>query len=100
MSAALNKMDKDYPLDSLSYIFLSTESIFDTGIKISAELSKLNGIYKRYVEVAIGHTSFEKDMNKVLKPYNLYGAQNEAYMCRSAENGVSGLYFNELGVNG
>lgn len=30
----------------------------------------------------------------------LYGAQNEAYMSRSAEKWVGGLCFNELGVGG
>ncbi len=30
----------------------------------------------------------------------IYGAQNEAYMCRMAENVVRGLCFNELGVSG
>ena len=30
----------------------------------------------------------------------LYGAQNEAYMSRSAEKWVRGLCFNELGVCG
>ena len=30
----------------------------------------------------------------------MYGAQNEAYMCRSAENVVRGLCFNELDVGG
>ncbi len=30
----------------------------------------------------------------------LYGAQNEAYMSRSAEKWVRGLCFNELGVGG
>lgn len=29
-----------------------------------------------------------------------YGAQNEAYMSRSAEKRVRGLCFNELGVSG
>lgn len=29
-----------------------------------------------------------------------YGAQNEAYMSRSAEKWVRGLCFNELGVSG
>ena len=29
---------------------------------------------------------------------NIYGAQNEAYMSRSAEKWVRGLCFNELGV--
>lgn len=35
-------------------------------------------------------------------PYRLafYGAQNEAYMSRSAEKLVRGLCFNELGVCG
>lgn len=31
---------------------------------------------------------------------NAYGAQNEAYMSRSAEKWVRGLCFNELGVCG
>lgn len=31
---------------------------------------------------------------------NIYGAQNEAYMSRSAEKLVRGLCFNELGVSG
>lgn len=30
----------------------------------------------------------------------MYGAQNEAYMSRSAEKWVRGLCFNELGVSG
>ena len=32
--------------------------------------------------------------------YDIYGAQNEAYMSRSAEKWVRGLCFNELGVCG
>ena len=36
---------------------------------------------------------------RVLKD-EVYGAQNEAYMCRSAENVVRRLCFNELCVNG
>ena len=32
--------------------------------------------------------------------WSLYGAQNEAYMSRSAEKWVRGLCFNELGVGG
>lgn len=31
---------------------------------------------------------------------HIYGAQNEAYMSRSAEKWVRGLCFNELGVDG
>lgn len=31
---------------------------------------------------------------------DIYGAQNEAYMSRSAEKWVRGLCFNELGVSG
>ena len=70
MSAALSKMNEHWTLDSLSYIFLSTESIFDTGLEISFMLSEKD-IYPKYVEEAIRHTSLEKDINKVLKPYNL-----------------------------
>ena len=71
MSAALSKMNEHWTLDSLSYIFLSTESILDTGLEISFMLSREKGIYPKYVEEAIRHTSLEKDINKVLKPYNL-----------------------------
>lgn len=42
--------------------------------------------------------------NLLCKTYNsvasMYGAQNEAYMSRSAEKLVRGLCFNELGVCG
>lgn len=31
---------------------------------------------------------------------SIYGAQNEAYMSRSAEKLVRGLCFNELGIGG
>lgn len=31
---------------------------------------------------------------------SIYGAQNEAYMSRSAEKWARGLCFNELGVSG
>ena len=71
MSAALSKMKEHWTLDSLSYIFLSTESIFDTGLEMSFMLSREKGIYQKNVEKAIRHTSLEKDINKVLKPYNL-----------------------------
>lgn len=71
MSAALSKLNEHWTLDSLSYIFLSTESIFDTGLEMSFMLSREKGIYPKYVEEAIRHTSLEKDINKVLKPYNL-----------------------------
>lgn len=45
--------------------------------------------------------SYAKDaklyfVTRVVKPG--YGAQNEAYMSRSAEKWVRGLCFNELGV--
>lgn len=39
-------------------------------------------------------------MNLILKDSDFYGAQNEAYMSRSAEKLVRGLCFNELGVSG
>ena len=35
-----------------------------------------------------------------IKKITIYGAQNEAYMSRSAEKWVRGLCFNELGVGG
>lgn len=71
MSAVLCKMKEKYPLDSLSYVFLSTEDILDTGIEMSTILTKKNGIYKRDVEEAVRKTSLEKEVNKALKPYNL-----------------------------
>lgn len=36
----------------------------------------------------------------MLRKLGIYGAQNEAYMSRSAEKWVRGLCFNELGVCG
>ena len=47
MSAALSKLNEHWTLDSLSYIFLSTESIFDTGLEMSFMLSREKGIYRR-----------------------------------------------------
>lgn len=43
-----------------------------------------------------------KEKNDALVELTLpkYGAQNEAYMSRSAEKWVKGLCFNELGVSG
>ncbi len=64
-------MKEKYPIDSLSYIFLSTEDVLDTGIEMSAILTKNRGIYKRDVEEAIRQTTLESVVNKVLKPYNL-----------------------------
>ena len=47
------------------------------------------------------HFSYEKNLIKYwCGNYHTYGAQNEAYMCRSAEKWVRGLCFNELGVSG
>ena len=37
-------MKEKYPIDSLSYIFLSTEDVLDTGIEMSAILTKNRGI--------------------------------------------------------
>ena len=42
----------------------------------------------------------DKKASQFLSRIGIYGAQNEAYMCRSAENVVRGLCFNELGVGG
>ena len=38
--------------------------------------------------------------NSTVEFLTFYGAQNEAYMSRSAEKWVRGLCFNELGVCG
>ena len=43
-------------------------------------------------------TIFQSQANDF--PFCGYGAQNEAYMSRSAEKWVRGLCFNELGVCG
>lgn len=42
----------------------------------------------------------KKNIFLMLSVCLLYGAQNEAYMSRSAEKWVRGLCFNELGVGG
>ena len=41
-----------------------------------------------------------KEINAEIYLNGNYGAQNEAYMSRSAEKWVRGLCFNELGVSG
>lgn len=41
-----------------------------------------------------------KFSDKTIEELGYYGAQNEAYMSRSAEKRVRGLCFNELGVGG
>lgn len=51
---------------------------------------------KRFGPIGI-HESLKNIQGYLL---NLYGAQNEAYMSRSAEKWVRGLCFNELGVGG
>ena len=40
------------------------------------------------------------ELLEVEEKVGVYGAQNEAYMSRSAEKRVRGLCFNELGVGG
>jgi len=44
--------------------------------------------------------SFRWHIEEFYEKRFLYGAQNEAYMSRSAEKWVRGLCFNELGVCG
>ena len=39
-----------------------------------------------------------KNFSRIFSIHQNYGAQNEAYMSRSAEKWVRGLCFNELGV--
>ncbi len=97
MSAALSKMKEHWTLDSLSYIFLSTESIFDTGLEMSFMLSREKGIYKKNVEKAIRHTSLEKDINKVLKPYNLVVSRiTTNWDCKPFSNTLDRYPLNEL----
>lgn len=64
--------------------------------KISVSFSKipLKEAMTR-IEKASGYL-FSYDATEI----NTYGAQNEAYMSRSAEKWVRGLCFNELGVCG
>ena len=45
-------------------------------------------------------TGSEGNITHLKSNPRFYGAQNEAYMSRSAEKWVSGLCFNELGVSG
>ena len=44
--------------------------------------------------------SISQEIERCIIMITLYGAQNEAYMSRSAEKWVRGLCFNELGVCG
>ena len=87
----------------------------DTGltaapIKLSEGVAdeKGNGYGLRHIEARhgdqirkAGFSSVEEFIEQVAKNYDvIYGAQNEAYMSRSAEKRVRGLCFNELGVGG
>ncbi len=99
MSAVLCKMKEKYPLDSLSYIFLSTEDVLDTGIEMSAILSKNRGIYKRDVEEAIRQTTLQGEVNKVLKPYNLVVSKiTTDWDCKPFSSTLERFPIRELGL--
>lgn len=51
-------------------------------------------------EVTSIYQAIDSDNVVVSAVAQIYGAQNEAYMSRSAEKWVKGLFFNELGVSG
>ena len=53
--------------------------------------------YRIYLD---DHYKARYSFRDFIKRERFYGAQNEAYMSRSAEKWVSGLCFNELGVCG
>ena len=59
-----------------------------------------NGILVSKVKVSEVIKGLLKVVTDILNPEFKYGAQNEAYMSRSAEKWVRGLCFNELGVSG
>ena len=70
---------------------------------IKALLTSILVIHDDYVrrvshlEPGLAPKVFYKNL---ITSFNKYGAQNEAYMSRSAEKWVRGLCFNELGVSG
>lgn len=73
--------------------------IKDTHIALIAPLLQSKSVtiarqYLRYWVVIIPIVT----VSIILTMVDLYGAQNEAYMSRSAEKWVRGLCFNELGV--
>lgn len=53
-----------------------------------------------HIESALVKRRFSYNKSKNGGVVLFYGAQNEAYMSRSAEKWVRGLCFNELGVCG
>ena len=55
-------------------------------------------LFRYSMESCIGEMEQARYINEI--HIDIYGAQNEAYMSRSAEKLVRGLCFNELGVSG
>lgn len=99
MSAILCKMKEKYRIDSLSYIFLSTEDVLDTGIEMSAILTKKKGIYKKDVEEAIRQTTLEREVNKILKPYNLFVSKiTTDWDCKPLSSTLERFPIRELGL--
>lgn len=56
--------------------------------------------YYMYEMISSASFRFLGAISAVAAGYPMYGAQNEAYMSRSAEKWVRGLCLNELGVSG
>lgn len=65
-------------------------------------IAQLNtGLGRRaFLDISGDSLHNKKSIVEVRQEPRTYGAQNEAYMSRSAEKRVRGLCFNELGVGG
>ena len=59
-----------------------------------------NKIWLLAFALSVSGVAFAQTVDYSVVSVPEYGAQNEAYMSRSAEKWVRGLCFNELGVGG
>ena len=75
---------------------IGAEHQSDGSFKVTAQEVELRGKITRLDCSSNWLESIDVSGNNLL----VYGAQNEAYMSRSAEKWVKGLCFNELGVSG
>ena len=65
----------------------------------SANYEKAQELWHSFYQDVMYHQRYFIS-HPILDKLKAYGAQNEAYMSRSAEKRVRGLCFNELGVGG
>lgn len=88
--AAASLLAVSCDLDKKPLANLSPDSFFSTR-------SELDAFANNFYSIFPASSIFEEESDLIIK---IYGAQNEAYMSRSAEKWVRALCFNELGACG